>query len=109
MEKEGWFVTEAVNGLDALSKLAEARPELILTDIMMPEVDGFGFVATLREDERYHHIPVVVLTAKDLSADDHARLAGKVSAVFQKGDRQRQDILVQVRRLVPPAELPKAA
>jgi CheY-like chemotaxis protein len=53
-------------------------PELILLDLMMPEMDGFEFIAHLRENDSWHAIPVVVLTAKDITAEDHLRLQGNV-------------------------------
>ena len=81
-----------------MEKRDTTRPHLILLDIMMPEVDGFGFVEGLRERTEWRKIPVVVVTAKDLTSEDFARLNGTVTAVLQKGRHKDRDILQLVRR-----------
>lgn len=98
LNAEGWHVTEAENGRVGLEKLDAAHPHLILLDIMMPEVDGFGFVEGLRERPEWSKVPVVVVTAKDLTSEDFARLNGTVTAVLQKGRYHDADILQLVRR-----------
>ena len=67
LEKEGWKVIEAENGRVALERMAERQPELILLDLMMPEMDGFQFLDEVRRQEDWHPIPVIVITAKELS------------------------------------------
>ena len=67
LEQEGWVVAEAENGRVALDRVAENRPELIVLDLMMPEMDGFTFIEALRQHEAWRAIPIVVVTAKDLS------------------------------------------
>jgi CheY-like chemotaxis protein len=86
LEKEGWAMTTAENGRVALQRVAEQRPALILLDLMMPEMDGFQVVEALREREAWRSIPIVVVTAKDLTAEDHLRLNGYVERILQKGD-----------------------
>ena len=76
LEKAGWTVSEAGNGQEALDMMPDALPRLILLDLMMPVMDGFGFLAAMRARPEWQHIPVIVITAKDLTADDRARLAG---------------------------------
>ena len=98
LNAEGWQVTEAENGRAGLEMLDVAHPHLILLDIMMPEVDGFGFVEGLRERTEWSQVPVVVVTAKDLTSEDFARLTGTVTAVLQKGRYHDADILQLVRR-----------
>ncbi|MBC8137104.1 MAG: response regulator [Fibrella sp.] len=98
LNAEGWHVTEAENGRVGLEMLTVAHPHLILLDIMMPEVDGFGFVEGLRERIEWRDVPVVVVTAKDLTSEDFARLNGTVTAVLQKGRYHDADILQLVRR-----------
>jgi len=66
----------------------------------MPEMDGFEFVAELRRDEAWRSIPVVVITAKDLSGDDRDRLNGYVQKILQKGTHGRDELLADVRELV---------
>ncbi len=102
LEKEGWAVNEAENGRVGLERVASRRPELILLDLMMPEMDGFAFVAELRKRENGRTIPIVVVTAKDLTVEDRLRLNGYVQRIIQKGDgtRSRDDLLREVRDLV---------
>ncbi len=85
LEQEGCAVTEAGNGRDALERIAESPPELIVLDLMMPEMDGFEFLEALRRREGGRAIPVVVVTARDLSPADHERLNGYVQYIVQKG------------------------
>ena len=72
----------------------------ILLDLMMPEMDGFDFVAAVRADAAWRAVPIVVITAKDLSPEDHERLNGSVARVLQKGALSRETLLGEVRDLV---------
>jgi signal transduction histidine kinase/DNA-binding response OmpR family regulator len=101
LEQDGWRVSEAENGRVALQAVEQDSPELILLDLMMPEMDGFEFVSALRRNESSRHIPVVVVTAKDLSPDDRSRLEGHVRRIFQKGAFTREELIREIRRLVP--------
>jgi len=100
LEKEGWAVTEAENGRVGLAQVAENPPALILLDLMMPEMDGFEFVSELRQNENWRSIPVVVVTAKDLTQEDRGRLNSSVTRVLQKGSYSRDELLAQVYNLV---------
>jgi CheY-like chemotaxis protein len=100
LEKEGWSVLEAEDGIAGLRRLEEIRPELILTDLMMPKMDGFEFVAELRRNESWKDIPVMVLTAKDLAAEERRQLEMSVGSVLQKGSYRREELLTEVRSLV---------
>jgi len=95
LEKEGWAVSEAENGRVALECIAENRPGLILLDLIMPEMDGFQFMAELRKRETWRTIPVVVITAKDLTAKDRRRLDGYVKRILQKGAYSREALLAE--------------
>jgi CheY-like chemotaxis protein len=97
LEADGWAVSEAENGKVALVKLEEARPDLILLDLMMPEMDGFEFVTALRKEEKWSTIPVVVVTAKDLTPQDRERLDGHVKKIFQKGALSREELAREIR------------
>ena len=105
MTKAGWRVTEAENGRVALERLAEARPDVILLDLMMPEMDGFEFLEKLRKSEDFRTTPVVVVTAKDLSEADHRRLNGGVQTILQKGayssDEICEELCTMVTRMLP--------
>jgi PAS domain S-box-containing protein len=100
LEKEGWQVVEAENGRAALERLAERPPALVLLDLMMPEMDGFEFLARLRQDAAWRSLPVVVVTAKDLSPEERLQLNGTVERVLQKGAYSREALLAEVRQLV---------
>ena len=100
LEKEGCTVMEAENGCIALERMADNQPELILLDLMMPEMDGFTFVNELQQNESWRSIPVVVLTAKDITPEDRQRLNGCVENILQKGLYTREQLLEQVRQLV---------
>ncbi|NWG14944.1 MAG: response regulator [Acidobacteria bacterium] len=100
LEKAGWSVAEAENGRVALERVAECRPELILLDLMMPEMDGFQFIAELRQRPETHNTPIVIITAMDLTEADRQRLNGSVIQILQKGAYGREELLEQVRNLV---------
>jgi len=100
LEKAGWTVSEAGNGREALEAVAAARPQLILLDLMMPVMDGFDFLAAMRERTDCRDIPVIVVTAKDLTEEDRARLAGTVEEVLEKKAYTRDDLLKRIREAV---------
>jgi CheY-like chemotaxis protein len=100
LENVGWAVIEAANGRVALERLIEQRPELILLDLMMPEMDGFQFLEEVRTHEEWRSIPIVVVTAKDLTEEDRRRLTASVARVLQKGLYSREEMLREVRDLV---------
>ena len=100
LEREGWSVEEAVNGRLALDCLQAAHPDLILLDLMMPEMDGFEFARRLRERPEWRTIPVVVLTARDLTEEDRQRLSGDVEKILQKGNWDHAALLQEMRHLV---------
>jgi CheY-like chemotaxis protein len=97
LENEGWTVSEAENGRVALRRMAENRPGLILLNLMMPELDGFAFVTELRQHAEWRSIPVIVLTAKELTRDDRLRLNDSVEKILQKGAYRREELLGEVR------------
>jgi signal transduction histidine kinase/DNA-binding response OmpR family regulator len=100
LEKEGCVVAEAENGRVALERVGENRPELILLDLMMPEMDGFTFIEALRQNEVWRAIPVVVVTAKDLTAEDRGRLNNRVRHVLQKGSYSRDELLQRMHEQI---------
>jgi CheY-like chemotaxis protein len=100
LEKEECRVVEAQNGKEALDLLEKEAPALVLLDLMMPEMDGFGFVERVRALPEFAHLPILVVTAKDLTEADRARLSGRVEQIMQKGSYEKDELLDKVRELV---------
>ncbi len=100
LRKEDWKVIEAENGREALIKLQNHEPKLILTDLMMPEMDGFELVHRLKQHQKWNSIPVIILTAKTITAKDRQKLHGGVSKIFEKGSYQRSVLLNEVTNLL---------
>lgn len=94
-------VTQAENGRVGLERLNEALPDAILLDLMMPEMDGFEFIARVRAESRWQRIPIIVVTAKTLTADDRARLNGQVQHLVHKGEYSGKAVLAALDELVP--------
>jgi CheY-like chemotaxis protein len=99
LEEEQWVVEEAANGRDALALLRDARPDVILLDLMMPEMDGFAVVAALQKEPRWRDIPVVVVTARDLDTADRERLNSGVQSVLVKETFRPVELVERIRRL----------
>lgn len=91
---------EASNGLDALDLIRKEQPNLIILDLMMPEVDGFTVLERLQEEELTANIPVIVVTAKELTSEEKKRLNGHIQSLMQKGDFMSDDLLDEVRSLL---------
>jgi two-component system KDP operon response regulator KdpE len=106
LEQDGFQVEEAFNGKDALDKLRQTLPDLILLDVMLPDIEGFDVLAMIREN---HEVPIIMLTAKteeddrvrglELGADDYVtkpfsprELVSRVRAVLRRTDSQRANI-----------------
>ncbi|MBW3572081.1 MAG: response regulator, partial [Gemmatimonadetes bacterium] len=100
LEKEGWKVCEAENGVKALECLERERPHLILLDLMMPEMDGFEFAERVRQHPEWRSIPIVVLSSRDVSEAERLRLNGQVESVLRKEGGSREGLLLQVRDLL---------
>lgn len=93
-------IHEAADGLAGLELIRQRRPDLVILDLMMPGLDGFGVLDALRADEDLRRIPVIVVTARSLSAEEQQRLAAQVGAVWQKGAFLDDDLLVEVERVL---------
>lgn len=97
---EGWKVYEASNGREALDKLQTTIPQMILLDLMMPEMNGFDFVRQLRSNPAWRAIPVIVLTAMDLTLSDRLQLSGYVEQVLEKAAYQGDELMAELRSRV---------
>ena len=100
LKNAGWQVDLAENGCIALEHLQQNLPSLILLDLMMPEMDGFEFVSKLRQEPSYADIPVVVLTAKDITTEDRRRLHSGVETIFQKGACSQEKLLTEIEQVL---------
>jgi CheY-like chemotaxis protein len=100
LERAGWSVAQAEHGRRGLERVAERRPDVIVLDLMMPEMNGFDFLAALRGNPDWRGIPVLVLTAMDLSDEDRRRLNGEVERILQKGASAREQLLDEVGRVL---------
>jgi len=110
LEKEGWKVSEARNGRAALECLERDRPRLIVLDLMMPEMDGFEFVAQMRRHDEWRSIPIVVMTAHDLSSGEQLRLNGYIEKILPRDEADsRETLLHQVRDLLLDCTAPRRA
>ena len=97
--RKSYRIYHAQDGWDGLAQARQKMPDLIITDLMMPEMDGFALVEELRLDPRTKNIPVVVVSAKDITPEERKRLNGHIDALFQKGSlkpRTFVDEMIQV-------------
>ena len=106
LERQGWSVVEAVNGRDALTKVMHGPPRAILLDLNMPVMDGFQFLHDLREKPGCADIPVIVFSARDISAADRRRLhdADRILAKTTS----LKDVAAELRVLVPTSDITEA-
>jgi CheY-like chemotaxis protein len=94
------MVIEAENGRVTLERMAGTCPDLIFLDLVMSEMDGFEFVAELHKNKEWQTIPVVVVTAKDLTDEDRLHLNGYVENILLKGDNDCDELLSGIYALV---------
>jgi CheY-like chemotaxis protein len=105
LQQNGWEVAEAENGRIALDRLSEAKPDAIILDLMMPEMDGFEFLGELRRRTEWNDVPIIIVTGMDLTAEDRSRLNGGVERIIQKTERNAmleevRDVLVKCTQRV---------
>jgi CheY-like chemotaxis protein len=99
LTKAGWQVLEAENGRKALDVMQIEQPGVILLDLMMPEMDGFEFIRQLRQHPQWRSLPVIILTAKDLTLEERQWLGAQTQRIYAKGDHNRQ-LLEEIRNLL---------
>ena len=97
LEDLKWNVDEAENGAEGLEKLENFEPDLILLDLMMPVMDGFEFIDEVRKREHLRSIPIIVISAKDLTTNDRNRLHGAVEIILEKSEQTTEQLLRQIR------------
>jgi threonine synthase len=89
----GYQILEASNGREGIELIRREHPDLVLLDLMMPEIDGFTLLTMMKEEKRTADIPVIVITAKDLTLQERRRLSGHVESLLQKGSYLDLDML----------------
>jgi len=104
-----WRIREAADGAEALARMAESRPAVVLLDLMMPEIDGFGVLERMRADPHLREVPVVVVTAKTLSAQERAFLSGSVIRILEKGSILQGSLIAEARALLRHLVAPSGA
>jgi threonine synthase len=91
---------EAEDGKSALTMIQAQMPDLIILDLMMPEMDGFSVLDALRQNPATSSIPVIVVTAQELTTKEKERLEGQIQSLMQKGDFMSDELLTEVRSLI---------
>ncbi|MFT3894809.1 MAG: pyridoxal-phosphate dependent enzyme [Anaerolineales bacterium] len=101
LQSQGDFeIFEATNGREAIELVNKEHPDLVILDLMMPEVDGFAVLDALRSNPSTANIPVIVATAKELTVDEKGRLQGQIQSLMMKGDFLNDEFLEEVRSLI---------
>jgi threonine synthase len=101
LQSQGDFeIFEATNGREAIELITKEHPDLVILDLMMPEVDGFAVLDALRGNPETANIPVIVATAKELTVDEKERLQGQIQSLMMKGDFLNDEFLDEVRALI---------
>ena len=89
-------IFEAHDGVEGLNLVRREKPDLILLDLMMPEMDGFEVLEALKDDEDLSQVPVIVVTAKELTAAERQRLSGRIDKLMQKGSFTDEELLEEI-------------
>jgi signal transduction histidine kinase/DNA-binding response OmpR family regulator len=100
LRREGLEVLEAVDGNVAMSLMETETPGLIILDLILPEFNGFDFLEEIGRNGHYQRIPIIVITAKELSNEELKHLKKEVDCIFQKGDYSRNDLLKEINTLM---------
>jgi CheY-like chemotaxis protein len=98
LTKEGWQVVVAGNGREALERLTQGPPDLVLLDLMMPEMDGFEFLEAFRKQPGCARTTVVVMTAKILTPADRQSLRGQVAQIVEKQAMTPESLILDIRK-----------
>jgi DNA-binding response OmpR family regulator len=108
-EADGYVVRKAYGGLEGLSKAQESRPDLIVLDLMMPEVDGFEVIRRLKESPQNRSVPIIIVSAKTLTQAEAEYLNGNIERIISKGDLRIEELLEDIKTLLQEMASWKAA
>lgn len=100
LEQDGWRVVEAADGKQAIASLSQSMPDFIILDIMMPKLNGFEVLEKLREDKTWAAIPVLIMTAKNLTREEKAYLQNGTFGIFNKGQSSASGLLTRLREVI---------
>jgi PAS domain S-box-containing protein len=106
LEGEPYEVMAAADGQEALEAISQQQPDILLLDLLMPRLDGFAVIERLRQDAQYHQLPIIVLTAKTLTAAEYARLEQSVRTVIQKQGWDRDTLMQELWGILPASHSP---
>jgi CheY-like chemotaxis protein len=99
LQGEGWSVVEAPSKQDAIDQLSQSRPDLILVDLHMADLNGFTFIQALRRRADWKDVPVIALTARDLTPDECSRLEGLAQQIIHTEDDPQSELAVELRNI----------
>jgi len=99
LETEGYDVISAATGKDGVTKALQYRPDLIILDLLIPDMDGFELSQALKSNTATADIPIIVLTAKDITVEERLRLVGNTESIMQKSCFSKEDLLAHIRDL----------
>ena len=100
LQRQGWIVQEAADGEVALQLIQQSAPRLILLDLVLPRKSGFELIHDLQKAEPWAHIPVIVITAAELTPSEWMQLRGYVEQILQKGSYSGEDLLKEIHTLL---------
>jgi len=109
LDLEGYHVTEVNDGVGALATARREEFDVIVLDVMMPEMNGFEVLRQVREDPALKDLPIIVITSKDLTRDEQDWLRGRALQVFQKGTYGRAELLSSLRLMIETARRPRTS
>ncbi len=96
-----FFIDEATDGLEGLKLIKQTQPNLVILDLMMPQMDGFAVVDAMKADPALRDIPIIVITAKELTPIEKHRLSGKIKGLLQKGSFMDEDLMSDIQEILP--------
>jgi signal transduction histidine kinase/CheY-like chemotaxis protein len=99
LSNEGFEVLESLSGAEGIDKAVSEKPDLIILDLLMPDITGFDVVERIRKSLEARDIPIIICSAKDISAEEREILSGKIQSVVRKGDVAKSELLTAIRRI----------